>query len=104
MGGCAFSRIAKRNNEIFFLSIDLLPKFVLKTDSDDFDDEFIHLQEVFGLDDLDLPTVEVITDVSLKNLYSQLERVDLDELTDLYHIDLHMFQYSPEKIYSIVKS
>ena len=102
MGGCAFSRIARRN--IFSLEIDLLPKFVLKTDSDDFDDEFIHLQEVFGLDDLDLPTVEVITDVSLKNLYSQLEKVDLDDLCDLYHVDLDMFQYSPEKFYSIVKS
>ena len=66
--------------------------------------ELEYLQEVFGLEEVDFPSdkVQRISDSTLRALYSQLSKDELLELVDLYHVDLEMFQYSPQKFLAMM--
>lgn len=81
---------------------NLFPELVLKT-GEDLETEYEVLQETLGLEDIDVPKSDDVSDTTLKMMYSQITKDDLDALCDIYRIDMEMYQYSPEKFYSIVK-
>lgn len=80
--------------------------FVTKMDSDHFEDDLEHLQEVFGLEDFEFPneSIDLVSDMLLKDAYSKLNKEDLEDLIDFFKIDLTMYVYSPEKFYAIVSN
>ncbi|TRY63243.1 hypothetical protein TCAL_03564 [Tigriopus californicus] len=81
---------------------DLFPDFVLKT-GEDLETEYEVLQEIVGLEDIDAPKADAVSDTTLKMMYSQITKDDLDGLCDIYRVDMEMYQFSPAKFYSIVQ-
>ena len=72
-----------------------------------FEDDVEAVQEIFGLEDVEFPAEEAkeeVTDTAIKAMFRQITSEDLDGLTDLFKIDLEMFQYSPKMFYEIVSN
>ncbi len=87
---------------------DNYPSYVLKLESPRLEEDLEFLQEAFDLEDVELPEMppehQVVSDSSLKALYGQLSQGDLEELVELFHVDMHAFRYSPEKFQEMVGS
>ncbi len=64
------------------------------------------MREVFDLEDVEgIPEgpKETVSDTTLKALFSQLDRKDLDDLVEFFHVDFFVYRYSPEKFYQMLK-
>jgi len=84
-------------------SPDLFPTFVIKADSPYAEEEVDYLKEVFDLEDVSFPAIEIFSQKKTVELYAQLTERELEKLIDLYSVDMHMYAYSPSAFYDMLK-
>merc|ERR1712226_1225649 len=81
----------------------LIPDVLIKTESSDFQGEIEYVQEMFGLEDLEFPTLKNGDDSSWMDSFSQLTESELDLLVDFYKADLNILGYSTKQFYKLIK-